>query len=416
MPDGAESRKETVVYLGSRKMVVMQGELQGANVRIHSFKTLFQPAGFEKGFVKSLGDATQTLVSQLPQSLDEKSNSQEVIAWIGMGQVRQRWFSFESSKYYGSESHPVSALDVRSVIAQTRSVATLPLDQQILQVRPETFLVDDIQGVRNPLGLEARRLGVKLKLFTMPYHDFKNIAKALEAADVGAEGFIPKSVALSFSVLSEEEKKEGVILVDLSSDHSLFVYWNEGQWVDMQEVSLGTDALTTALANALQLDFKDADKIKEKYASLSLSTDAAEGLIPMVERDGKTLHQIKKQDFLVLFGDCAATWMQTLNQKIRDFAKDVGCKHPRLVLTGGGAALEGLADALAKEIGGSVRLGYVHKIEAPQELLVDLSMTSAVASFRWLATHYQEDKLLARRSGTVGGLIDRVRDWFVSYF
>lgn len=416
MQDGVEPQKETVFYIGSRKIVVMEGEVQGEMVRIHSFKTLPQPSGFDRGFVKSLGDATQTLLSLLPQKNNNQSSDQEVIAWVGMGQTRQKWFSFESSKYYGSDSHSVTAADIRSVIQQTRSVATLPLDQQILQARPEAFLVDDTPGVINPLGLEARRLGVKLKLFTMPYSDFKNVAKALEAAEVGPEGFVPKSVALSFSVLSEEEKKEGVILADLSSDHTLLVYWNEGQWVDMKEELLGADALTTVLANALSLDFKDAERIKEKYAVLHPAQEISDELIPMVERDGKTLHQIKRREFLALFGDCSAAWIQDLSQRIKHFANQVGCKHPRVVLTGGGAALEGLADALTQEIGGMVRLGSVHKIEAPQELLVDLSMTSAVATFRWLATHYQEDKLSARRSGMLGALVDRVRDWFVSYF
>ena len=69
------------------------------------------------------------------------------------------------------------------------------------------------------MGLEARRLGVQLKIFTMNFQEFKNLSKAVESSDLEITGYVPKCLTISEAVLSDDEKKQGVMVVDLSSEN-----------------------------------------------------------------------------------------------------------------------------------------------------------------------------------------------------
>ncbi len=414
MGQAVVGESEVVIYLGKRKLWIAEALFHGNDIRIGHCHKVKSPTGFVRGVVQSVGDAVLSLQAliQAIQSQDRKETS----AWIAVGQSNQSWYCFESSQYYGNESKLIQSSEIRSVIQQTQTVATLPLDQKILQALPDSFRVDDVEGVKNPIGLEAKRLGVQLKLFTMPYPDYKNLSRALEASDFEIDGFVPQILALSEGVLTEEEKNAGVLLLDISGDVTQAALWKEGRLKDCEILPLGGDDITKQLAEQLHLDFEDAEKLKESYGSLVSQGNILDELIPVVERGGKTLKQITRREFHEIYEPIMGNWKSSLMSLSQAFLERAGVIHPHYVFTGGGASPEGLMELMAKDFGIMCRLGLVHKIEASQELLVDPSLTSALSVFRWLKAHRANSLELIRRESGFPGVIGKVRDFFTSYF
>ncbi len=188
MNSTVQSESEIILYIGPEKLIALEGKLEGREPRILRYVVLEDREGFDKGFVKSLDKAAASFEAILKKLFEGSQVPDEFEVSVVLNNPKLRTYSFSSSQYFQGFHRTVSNQEVRSVVRQTRSIATLPLSEFVLQALPESFLVDDREGIRNPLGLEARRLGVTLKIFTMNFEDFKNISKAFEIAEINVKG------------------------------------------------------------------------------------------------------------------------------------------------------------------------------------------------------------------------------------
>ena len=406
--------KEIVVYIGTRRLVALEGIVGHGEPRVIRSVRQAKPDGFENGLVTNLEKAAAS-IEKLLETLAENSED-EISCSVVLGHSKIQSYTFSSSQYYQGAARPVSSQEIRSVIAQTRSVATLPLTEIILQVVPESFVVDDMEDIRNPLGLEARRLGVNLKIYTMNFQDFKNLASAFETAEVRVKGFYPKALPLSEGVLTESEKTDGAVIVDIADEDARLVLWKNGNMLDSKNVPLGGKFMTEQIAQGWNIDGTDAEKVKEQYASLISHPDFGEELIPLIERQGKGHHPIRRQEFQEKFFAQSKGWMKNLLAEVDAFVEEGKLRFPHYVFTGGGTRPDGFLEFLQAQFSREARIGLVRRLDAPNELLVDLSMTAALGMFRWMGNYERDQKRLTAPTGLLQKTMGSARDWFFAYF
>jgi len=396
-------------------LAALAGEVEPDDPRIIGFAEAREPAGFEDGLVTNLDAAVSSLEGMLERLIPGRG-SHDLAVHVVLGNDRLGSYDCASSQYYQGAPRTISHHEIRQVIDQTRSIATLPLTQTLLQVVPECFLVNDLADIRNPLGLEAVRLGVQLKIFTMNYQDFKNIARAFETADIEVKGYWPKTLAVSEAVLTDEEKEVGVMLVDITDPGTRLILWKNGRLRASKTLPLGGRSLTRKIAETWSIEEHDAERVKERFAALTAVTEFGEELIPLVYRHGKGAHSIRRQEFHEKFLAFAGEWMEEILRGMDAFAQEEKTRYPHYVFTGGGTCLEGFLEFLQTRFARDARLGFSRRMEAPTELLVAPSLTGALGLFRWLATYAKDyDELLAPR-GFFEKTISTARDWFCNYF
>ena len=239
--------KCAVVYIGTRKLVAMMGDLSSSNPRVLRLEEMLFPDGFEKGLVCNLQNASAS-VEKVLNALFPLDAWAQVPVYVVLGNSRFKMHRFSSCEYYSPERRVISSHEVQSVVQQTRSVATLPLTESILQAIPESFLVNDMPAVRNPVGLEAERLGVTLQLYTMDFQSCRNIAKVFESLDIDVEGYFPKNLPLAEAVLSDAEKQEGVLVIDIADDATQLILWKNGSLAGVRTLPFGGHFLTQSIA------------------------------------------------------------------------------------------------------------------------------------------------------------------------
>lgn len=412
---GVKGGKHIVVYVGTHKLFALQGVIAGESVKIAKYATDTNPDGFRGGVVSNLEQAAFS-IQALVESLLPSESVAELACHVVLGNPKLRTYNFSSSQYYSSGQRTVTSQDIRSVVEQTRSVATLPLSEFVLQSLPESFIVNDMRGIRNPLGLEASRLGVDLNLFTMNFEDFKNINRAFEATEMEVLGYYPKTLMLSEAVLTPAEREEGVMTIDIADDATHLVLWKNGYLVGTSVLPLGGRTLTEKIAAEWEIEVRDAEKVKERYGSLDSSEGFTEELIPLVERNGKGNHQIRLQSFRESFiSDCDG-WLEKILQAADDFAQQKKVLYPHYVVTGGGTRLDGFIEFLHKRFSLDARIGLTRKVEAPHELLADPSAAAGLGMLRWLQLHQLEhDSLMAPRN-IVEKTLGTAKRWFANYF
>ncbi len=404
-----------VIYIGTRKLVAMLGDIGEVNPRISGMQESLSPAGFDKGLVCNLQNASASLEKLLGALMSPESWGL-VPVYVVLGNSRVKMHRFSSCEYFASERRTITPHEVQSVVQQTRNVATLPLTDSILQAIPESFLVNDMPAVRNPVGLEAERLGVTLQIYTMEFQSFRNIAKVFESLDMEVEGYFPKTLPLAEAVLEDTEKQEGVLVIDIADDATQLVLWKNGMLAGIRTLPRGGYQLTQCLAQDWNIEERDAEKVKEKFATLDIREQNSEELVPLVTRNEKVQQSIPRKEFLKNFFKHAFAWMTEILREADVFLQDEKIRHPHIVFTGGAVMTEGFLEWVQKEFSRDGKLGSTRHVEAAQEIVRDPSMAPALGMFRWVATYERAQEALFTPRGLIAKAIAAVRDWFANYF
>jgi len=250
----------------------------------------------------------------------------------------------------------------------------------------------------------------------MNFQDFRNISKAFESADIEAVAYFPKNLTASEAVLSDKEREEGVIVVDIADDSTQLTIWKNGFLAGTRALRHGGRNLTLQVAETWKIETYDAERVKEGYGSMHLQSEFGEELIPLVERHDKVNRHIKRQAFQEKFLEHCDGWMNTILKEVDNFVDDEKILYPHYVFTGGSAAIDGFLEFLQQRFKRDGRLGVTRAVEAANELKVDPSLTAALGMYRWLATHDQDQKRLLEPHSFFEKTMASARDWFLTYF
>jgi len=416
-----ENQRVLIFYLGSRKLVVVAGELQNGGVRVLANHAEELGAGFHAGFVTQVDKAAKLLSTALGRL--KKTREGEFIrdletldTYVVLGNSKLASHTFSSSIYFAHGKKTLTYNDVREVMDQTRSVATLPLSEGILQTLPAAFLVDDLDHVTDPVGLDAERLGVTLKIFTMESREFKNIEKAFESAEIEVQGFYPRTLAVSEAVLTEREKQEGVLLMDVGSDGVYLSLWRGGMIAGTRVLDSGLRRLCQEIANTWQIGPQDAEKVFERYGSLSAEPQYGDELIPLVIRESQEKKQIERQNFHNQFLKSAKEWVAQILSDSDSFTREHGVFHPHYVFAGSGTQIDGFLEFLQKEFATDARLGVVRSTDAAAELKTNPGLAAAFGGLQLVAQQERQKNLYLAPRGLLEKTLLTAKDWIASYF
>ncbi len=397
-------------------------------VKISFLKILFKPTGqreilktvtcssdgFDKGVVTDLSKAAESIHQGL-KVITSGSNESLIPCRVVVSNGHLKNYTYSSSLYFYGNSHELSMKDVRDVIAQTRSVATIPLNEMIIQAIPQEFLVDNMAGISNPIGLEATRLGVTLRLFTTEYSIYQNLLKATERADVDARDIVPTSLTSAHAVLTQEEKQEGVILIDVGGHATHVVAFQNGILQESKSFQDGSEVITDALARKYNLKLDEARRVKETYASLSKKPEFADELIPICDKEGHKSSHVSKSELQTEIESS----LSIFTHKLLDPARHMIKKHApitQVVMTGGGAKLDGLLEFVQQELGSSVRLGVAKNIFGDQKVINDPAFAGAIGASDYSSFIMDPITVLNQSGNAVYKILNTAKRWVSEYF
>ena len=160
------------------------------------------------------------------------------------------------------ENHEVSADDVRRVIEAARAAA-LPMDREMIHILPQEFIVDQQRGIRDPVGMCGVRLEAEVHIVTGAVASAQNIYRCIEKAGYTTADLVLESLASSYSVLTDDAKEMGVILIDIGGGTSDIAMFYEGCLRLSRVVALGGRNVTNDIAIELRTPIEAAEKPAE---------------------------------------------------------------------------------------------------------------------------------------------------------
>ena len=301
--------------------------------------------GLRKGVVTDL-DETVKSIEAATESAERMAGVHIETAFVGVTGEHVRSQNSHGIVAVGGDDREVVAGDVKRVV-DASSIINLSADRQIIHTLPREFIVDGQNGITDPIGMSGARLEVDTHIVTAGSSFIANVLKCVHRAGIEPAGVIFEPLASGAAVLLPEERNAGVVLLDVGGGTTdVAVYWGGGVY-HTWTVPVGGNIVTNDIALGLKTSFQEAESIKHAYGTANMSRDLGEETFEVKALSGRTtrsasktfLRQIIVARMTEIFKLVRANLAQNCPPEVM---------LAELVLTGGGAKLEGI-DSLGND-------------------------------------------------------------------
>jgi cell division protein FtsA len=356
--------------IGTTKIAAIVGEVTDDGVDIIGIGTA-PSKGLRRGVVVNI----DTTVTSIQAAIDEAEN-------MAGCEISTVYAAISGAHVRGLNSHGIVAVkdkevrdaDMSRVIEAAKAVA-IPMDREVLHVLPQQYVIDDQDGIRDPLGMAGVRLEAKVHIVTTAVTSAQNVVKCANRCGLAVSDIVLEPLASAQAVLEEDEKELGVALIDIGGGTCDIVVYADGAIVHSAVLPLGGGHVTNDIATVLRTPLDSAEKIKKKYgcATRSLLDDGDTMEVPSVGGRGpRVLPRIKLVE--IIEPRVEEIFEHIKKELMRSGYADALAAG--VVLTGGATAMEGTAEICENVLGLPARRGMPTRVGG----LVDVVRSPAYAA------------------------------------
>ena len=412
MANASDNKMIVGLDIGTSKVVAIvgaitpDGQLEIVGIGSH------RSNGLKKGVVVNI-ESTVLSIQRAIEEAELMAGCQihSVYAGIAGSHIR----SLNSHGIVAIRDREVFAQDLERVIDAAQAVA-IPADQKILHILPQEFLIDDQDGVKEPLGMSGVRLEAKVHLVTCAVNAAQNIEKCIRRCGLEVEDIILEQLASSYSVLTDDEKELGVCVVDIGGGTTDIAIFKDGAIRHTGVIPIAGDQVTNDIAMALRTPTPNAEEIKIKYAcALAKLTSPDETIkVPSVgDRQPRDLSRQALAEVVEPRYDELFTLIQA--ELRRSGYEDLMAAG--IVLTGGTSKMEGVIELAEEIFHMPVRLGAPQNIRGLSDIVNNPIYSTGVG----LLIYAMKQQQGSSRASTInkesqGSIFSKIRKIFQSNF
>jgi len=304
--------------------------------------------------------------------------------------------------------------DIRRVIDAAQVL--IPNDREVLHILPQEFIVDDQDGVQNPLGMAAARLEVNVHIVTGSVTSAQNIIKCCNQSGLDVEDIVLEPLSSSQAVLSPDEQEVGVVLVDIGGGTTDVTIYSEGSIVHTAVLALGGNHLTHDIAIGLGAPLHEAEEIKHNFGVAMTSMVDEDEMIEVPSVGGRNNRTMKKQVLASIIEDRFREIFELIAHEIEKTHFHT-LMASGVVITGGTCIMPG-ADQLASQVLNlPVRVGFPENISGLQEMIYSPKYATSVGLVRYGITSNQGKLHFAGDDTNLFNKVSRrMKDWMQNFF
>ncbi|UFS71629.1 cell division protein FtsA [Geomonas sp. RF6] len=398
--------------IGTTKICAIVGNLTEEGIDIVGIGTA-PSRGLRKGVVINI----ESTVASIKKAIEEAElmagcEIKSVYAGIAGGHIK----GLNSQGVIAIKNREVTTEDVKRVIEAAKAIA-IPMDREVIHILPQEFIIDDQDGIREPLGMSGVRLEAKVHIVTGAVASAQNIVKSCNRAGLEVADIVLEQLASSEAVLSADEKELGVALVDIGGGTTDIAIFVDGAIKHTSVLSLGGNHLTNDIAVGLRTPMAEAERIKQKYGCCLSSLVGKDETIEVPSVGGRKPRVLSRQLLCEILEPRVEEIFTLVNREIvKSGLEDLIASG--VVITGGSTILEGMPELGEQIFNLPVRRGVPQKIGG----LVDVVNSPVYATGVGLVVYgsknvgvhefptAQSDDHVFRRVGK------RMREWFGEFF
>ncbi|HED36518.1 MAG TPA: cell division protein FtsA [Gammaproteobacteria bacterium] len=397
--------------IGTSKVVAIVGEITPEG-EIEIIGLGSHPSrGLKKGVVVNIESTVQSIQRAIEEAeLMAGCQINSVYAGIAGSHIK----SINSHGIVAIKDREVSDMDLDRVIDAARAVA-IPADQRILHILPQEFIIDEQEGIREPIGMSGVRLEAKVHLVTGAVGAAQNIIKCVRRCGLEVDDIILEQLASSYSVLTEDEKELGVCLVDMGGGTTDIAVFADGAIRHTAVIPIAGDQVTNDIAVALRTPTQYADEIKIKYACALRQLANADETIEVPSVGDRPPRKLSRQTLAEVVEPRYDELLTLVQAELRKSGfEDIIAAG--IVLTGGSAKMDGVVDLAEEIFHMPVRLGSPQYVSGLADVVANPIHATGVGLLLFGEQHQNSANHFFTTDGGMKGVWERMKNWFHGNF
>ncbi len=408
-----KGKKENIVVgldIGTTKICAIVAEVGEGTIDIVGIGT-HPSRGLRKGVVINI-DATVESIRKAVEEAELMAGVEIHSVYCGIAGSHIR--GFNSHGIVAVKNGEVAATDVQRVIDAARAVA-IPLDREIVHVLPQEFIVDEQDGIMEPLGMSGVRLEAKVHIVTAAVTSAQNIIRCCNRTGLEVNDIVLGQLAASEAVLIPDEKELGVALADIGGGTTDLVVFSQGAVRQTAVFGLGGNHLTNDIAVGLRTPLVESEKIKKKYGCALTSMVKKEEMIEVPSVGGRRARSLSRQ----ILAEIIEPRMEEIFTLVHREILKSGYENlipSGVVLTGGSACLEGLPELVEQIFNLPVRRGYPSGMGGLLDVVNNPMYATGVGLVLYGRRHRSEGRFKSSDRNLLRKVAHRMKRWVSDFF
>jgi cell division protein FtsA len=404
-------REEIIVGLdiGTTKIAAIVGLVTDEGIDIIGVGT-HSSNGLRKGVVSNI-DSTVASIRRAIEEAEHMAGCEitQVFAGIAGSHIK----SMNSHGTHAIKDKEVRGVDITRVLETARAIP-LPQDREIIHVLPQEYIVDEQDGIKEPLGMAGVRLQAKVHIVTAAITSAQNIVKCCERCNLHVADIVLQPLASAHAVLHDDEKELGVALIDIGGGTTDLCVFLDGSIVHSAVLPIGGNQITRDISIGLRTPMHEAEKIKLRHGCAMTQMIDPDETIEVPTVGGRSAREVHRQ----LLGEFIEPRIEEIFALVQQEIVGSGYEDrlaSGVVVTGGQSLLEGMQEMAEEVLGLPVRRGVPKGVGG----LVDVVKGPSYATGVGLVLYGARAHELGLTRGAIDrrrGMIDRMRSWFSEVF
>jgi cell division protein FtsA len=396
--------------IGTTKTCAIVAEMTDTGINIIGIGS-HPSEGLKKGVVVNI----ENTVEAIKKAVDEAEHMSgceisSVHVGIAGGHIKGQ----NSLGIVAVKSREVDEDDVRRAIEASKAIA-IPLDREILHTLPQNYIVDDQNGIRDPIGMSGVRLEAKVHIVTGSSASVQNIVKSVNRVGLDIDDMVLEQLASSEAVLSADEKDLGVVLLDIGGGTTDIAVFSDGSIKHTAVIPVGGNFITSDIATGLRTPLTEAEKIKIKYGCAFSSMIPKNEIIEVPSVGGREPREVTRQ---ILGRIIEPRAEEILNMSYKEVIKSgyEDILAAGVVLTGGTSIMAGITELAEHVFNMPVRRGFPAGIGGLTDVVNSPMYATGVGLVIYGSKNVSKDALKSFEMNIFGKTLHRIKRWFLEFF
>jgi cell division protein FtsA len=311
----------------------------------------------------------QTLMSEVQKDCNKKIKS----VFVNIGGDRLYVVPSDGIISVSRADQRISKEDVERVLQATKAI-NMSKNDEVLDVVPKEFIIDDQKGIKHPVDLTGIRLEAKVLLLCIFSKHFLNLTQSVLNSDLQINDVVPSPLAAARAVLTPQQKEIGVALIDIGAETTSLAVFEEGDLIHLAVFPIGSNNITKDIAIGLRIDVDTAEDIKKQHGTCIFNRADKEKKIPKKPSDKKKIEILDKSDSPDFskkeLADIIEPRVSEILDLIQKELKKIGRQESLpggIVITGGGAKIPKIKELTKDALGIVCEIGIPKQISGIQE-------------------------------------------------
>lgn len=334
-------KKEFIVGLdiGTTKICAIVGEVSDSGqIDIVGIGT-HPSTGLRKGVVINIESTIDSITKAVEEAeLMAGCPISDVYVGIAGGHIK----SFNSHGIVAVKDKEITESDVHRVLDAAKAVA-IPMDREVIHIIPQEYVIDDQDGIKEPVGMSGVRLESKVHIVTGAVSSGQNLVKSCNKAGLDVSEIVLQPIASSEAVLTHDERELGVVLVDIGGGTSDIAIFSQGSLVHTSVLTVGGNHITNDIAVGLRTPQNEAEKIKVRYGCAMSSLVKGDETIEVPSVGGRKPRTVPRKLLAEIIEPRVEEIFSLIQREVvKSGYQDLVASG--IVITGGSTILEGMPE------------------------------------------------------------------------